>query len=366
MSVVLRAQDNIVRSTEFSTEIYLNDIPPFVEGELERLYSHVQSSFPYIRIFRMADQLHTYVARRGETPTVILLFRLGKRNVEVLNRMMQIDQIELQRFAACVFEQFPSVGVISFKAVHADLVNLPYPLQRNHAMEDMSITLPDTQDSYAASLGKSTRSNLKYYMAKLKKSFSSVSVQSYEKEAIDEQLIHTLVKLSEAKIMAKGVNFSLNKEYQQGMLEMIKICGVLTVIWVDGNLCAGAISYRTGSSQYTEVIAHDSKYNAYSPGMLCFYQAIYDSIAKGVKKYHLGGGEYDYKVRLLGVRQNMEQVDIYRSVEGMVLNGDLVLKVWFNARILQLKTWLRKHENSLPVRALLESRIVVRKVMKGG
>jgi hypothetical protein len=306
----------------------------------------------------------TYVARQDTRPTAILLFRLGRRRIEVLNQTLHLDQAELRRFADCVFARFPSVGVICLQAVHTDFMNFPYSVQRGHAMEDIAITLPATVTDYTACLGKSTRSNLKYYKAKLEKDFSSVRFQSYEKTDIDEQLIYDLIKLSEIRISAKKVNFRINSEFAKRIVELTKLCGVVNVIRVDGQLCAGAISYRIGANQTTEVIAHDEKYNRYSPGMLCFYLAICDSIGKGVKKYHLGGGRLNYKVSLLGVQQNMEQVEIYRSYWGMLLNCDWVVRTWLSVRILWLKTWLRRREASLPVQFLLQSREVMRKITK--
>lgn len=359
-------QGNTVRSTgnaaeKVTTAIYLNDIPGFVEGELQRLYGHIYSSLSFIRIFDGADQVSTYVARHGATPTVILLFRIGRRRIEVLNHTIPIDPVELRRFAACVFERFPPVGVISFKAVHTDLANFFYPVQRGHAMEDIVISLPATADDYTARLGKSTRHNLKRYQAKLEKNFDSVSFQSYEKEEIDEKIIYDLIRLSETRVTAKNVNFGINGEQARRIVELTKLCGVVDVIWVDGQLCAGSVSFRIGASQKAEVIAHDEKYNDYSPGMLCYYQAICHSIAKGVRKYHMGGGRLDYKVWLSGIQQNMERVEIYRSHAGMVMNGDWFIKNLLDAGVLQLKTWLRRHENSLPVRLLLQSRQALRR-----
>jgi hypothetical protein len=366
MNEALYVQDDAARSTEFSIAIYSNEIPLFIGKELQRLYGHVQSSLPFMRIFRSSAQISTYVARYGAAPTAILLFRLERRSIVVLNQTIQIDQVELRRFAACMFDRFPSVGVISFKAVHSDFSDFPYPVQRGHAMEDIFIALPATAQDYTAALGKSTRSNLKYYKAKLEKSFSSVSFQSYEKKDIEEQLIYDLIKLSEMRINAKKVNFSINGEYARCIVELTKQCGVVNVIWVDGQLCAGAISYHDGTDQTTEVIAHDEKYNSFSPGMLCFYFAICESIAKGVKKYHMGGGRLAYKVWLLGVQENMEKVDIYRPYWGKILNCDSVMKAMLQAWVLRLKTWLRRHEADLPVRLLLQSRHAMRKIMKRG
>lgn len=360
----LRSIDT-AKPTQVSTAIYLNEIPPFVESELQQLYAHLHSSLPFMQIFQSMDQVSTYVARHGAKTTAILLFRLGSRRIEVLNQSMQMERTELRRFAACVFDQFPSIGVICFKGIHTDLVNFPYPVQRGHAMEDIVITLPATVADYTASLGKSTRSNLKYYKGKLEKSFSSVSFQVYEKDKIDEQLIYDLIKLSEIRISAKKVNFRINGDCAKRIVELARLCGIVNVISVDGQICAGAISYRLGASQFTEVIAHDDKFKNYSPGMLCFYQAICDSIGKGVKRYHLGGGKLNYKVWLLGVQQDMEQLEIYRPCWGMVLNCDWVVKTWIKARILRLKTWLRRHETSLPVRLLLQGREAMRKITKG-
>ncbi|HCY64136.1 MAG TPA: hypothetical protein DHV59_15205 [Oxalobacteraceae bacterium] len=366
MRVALLVQDGHARPKEFSTEIYLNEIPVFAGNELQRLYGHVYSSLPFMRIFRLNGRASTYVALHRATPTAILLFRREGRRIVVLNQTMQIDQVELRRFVACMFEQFPFVGVISFKAVQADFSDFPYPLQRGHAMEDIVITLPATVDDYTAGMGKSTRSNLKHYKAKLEKDFSSVSFQSYEKKEIDKQLVYDIIKLSEARITAKKINFGIDSEYARRLVELTKSCGVVNAIWVDGRLCAGAISYRTGADQTTEVIAHDEKYNCYSPGMLCFYLAICESITKGVRKYHLGGGKLDYKVRLSGVQQNMEEVQIYRSYGGMVLNCDSVAKTLFKAGMVRLKTWLHSHETNPAVRLLLQARLARQKFMKGG
>ncbi|TCS36347.1 acetyltransferase (GNAT) family protein [Paucimonas lemoignei] len=359
-------QVKTVRSTEFLAEkksdaIYLNDIPQFVEGELQRLYGHIYSSLPYVLAFESSDNISTYVARQDEKPSAILLFRLSGRRIDVLNHTMQIDPAELRRFASCMFKRFPSVEIIRLNAVHTDLADFPYPVLRGHAMEDIVIDLPDTVNDYTARLGKATRHNLKRYQAKLKKNFFYVSYQSYEKNDIEEQIIYDLIRLSEARVTAKNINFGINGEQARRMVELAKSCGVVDVIWVDGQLCAGSISFRIGTNQKAEVIAHDEKYNDYSPGMLCYYHAICQGIHHGVKKYHMGGGRLDYKVWLSGVQQNMEQVEIYRSYAGMALNCDCVAETAFKAGVLRLKTWLRRHENSLPVRLLLRSRHAMRR-----
>lgn len=361
----LHAQNLVAPSDAFSDAVYLDEIPAFAEAELQGLYGHIQASLPFIRIFRSTGRLGTYVARHGTVATAVLLFRLEKRRIVVLNQTMQVDRTALHRFAACMFARFPSVGLISFQAVRTDLSGFPYPVQRGHAMEDIFIALPATAQDYTAGLGKSTRTNLRYYKAKLEKNFASVRFEVYEREQIEEQLVHDLIALSKIRISAKKVNFRIDGDYAKGMVELAKRCGVVNVIRVDGQLCAGAISYRVGFAQTTEVIAHNEIYNGYSPGMLCLYAAICESIANGVRKCHLGGGRLAYKVWLSGVQQNMEKVEIYRPYWGRVSNLDAVLKFMLEARVLRLKTWLRRKEASLPVRLLLQSRDAARRLIRG-
>lgn len=349
---------------EISATIYIDEVPRFAEKELARLYGHIQSSLPFIQIFKFSGNISTYVARQGNAPTAILLFRAGKRSIVVLNETMQIDQVELERFAARIFARFPSVGVISFKAVQAEFMDFPYPVQCGHAMENIFISLPATVAEYTGCLGKSTRSNLRYYKAKLEKDFSSFSFQSYEKKDIDEQLIYDLINLSKVRISARKFKFSISNEYAKCIVELAKLHGVVNVILIDGQLCAGAISYRIGADQTTEVIAHDEKFNSYSPGMLCFYLAICESISKGIKKYHMGGGRLPYKVSLLGVHQKMEQVEIYRPYWGKALNYDWILKAKIKVYLNRLRKWLRGHEANVMVQFLLQSRYAIRKMMK--
>lgn len=212
--------------------------------------------------------------------------------------------------------------------------------------------------------GEVNSQQIRYYEAKLEKDFSSFSFQSYEKKDIDEQLIYDLINLSKVGISERKFKFSINNDYAKCIAQLAKLHGVVNIVLIDGQLCAGAISYWIGADQTTEVIAHDEKFNSYPPGMLCFYLAICESITKGIKKYHMGGGRLPYKVSLSGVHQEMEQVEIYRPYWGKALNYDWILKAKIKVYLNRLRKWLRGHEANVMVQFLLQSRYAIRKMMK--
>src|SRR4051812_32319725 len=83
---------------------YIDEIPEFIEPELERLYGTLHSSLPFFRVFRNTESVSTYVALKGSQPAVILLFQIQGKIVHVLNEMINLEQRELERFASYVFD----------------------------------------------------------------------------------------------------------------------------------------------------------------------------------------------------------------------------------------------------------------------
>lgn len=358
------APEEIRESGEIAASIYLNEIPSFVEEELQRLYGSIRSSLPYIRFFKSTDQVNTYVAWKGKTPTAVLLLRVQKRCIVVLNERVRIGDDELRRFVAYALKRFPLVGIIRFESVHADLRTFPYPLQRNPADEDLIIRLPSTPEEYTASLRKKTRWHIKRKLAVLKQDFSSIRFETYEKDAIDERLFYHLINLKESRITAKKQTFNINKDHAKHLLRLARLCGVFNVIWIDGHLGAGVIEYRFGADQDGELTVHDPRYDQYSLGIICNYLSICECITKGVKRYHFGAGRNLYKIQLGSVPQNMEQLDIYRSPARMLMNCDWVTTVWVTTRIRRIGAWLEKHEASLLGRVAFRTQRLLREFWK--
>jgi hypothetical protein len=359
-----RGETAIAAEPAASISCYLSEIPPFVKTELDRLYGHLFSSLPFFDTFRTTENVCTYVVRQNGLPSTILLFENKGKRIDVLNEMIRIDEKEIRCFVDYVFAHFPQVAVISFKAIQTDIRRLPFPYQRHNSKEDFVIVLPDTQDEYSSRIGSSTRHNVKRYMKKLIKDFPTFSYRFYVNEEIDEQNVREIIRLSEIRISAKKKRFGIDEDEVKHILDLVKICGLVNVVLIDGRLCAGTITLRTGSSYLAMVNAHEPKYDAYWLGTLCYYLTICESIARGGKRFHMGGGRYDYKNRLLGVRQDMDNLEIYRSYGQVLVNCDNVVKTIFKSRVRRAKVWLLEREAShvsqLVLRTLLFFRMLTR------
>lgn len=344
--------DGARQSDEITIACYINEVPLFVETELVRLYDTLYSSLPFFKIYRSTEQLSSYVAWRGNLPTALILFQFRNGRIEVLNEMIEIDQAELDRFAHYMFAKFPSTNVISFKALKTDTHGFSFPIQKCYAKDTYVITLPATSKEYTAALGKSTRTAIRYQMNKVVRDHPSFTSRFYVNEAIDEQHIRDIIKLSEARISSKAFKFSHD---EKRIIRLAKMCGIVNVLFIDGRLCAGSVNYRIGSSYFGAVMGQDFAYEKYGLGKLTVYLTICESIARQGKKFYLGGGPFDYKSRMLGMQQEMYRLEIYRSYGKLMLNFDKAAKTVIDGYVRQLNVWLHEHEDKWFAQIVLNS-----------
>lgn len=326
---------------------YLESIPAFVEEALAGLYDTLHSSLPFFRVYRSLEGVSCYVAERDGRPSTILLFRREGRRIEVLNEMIAIEQPELRRFARYVFRHFPETDLIGFKALQTSTSGLGYPVQQHNAKDTYVIALPDTPEAYLASLGKSTRANIRQQTNLVSRTFPGFATRFCTGQEIDEGQVRSILGFSEDRIKAGGATVA----HDIGrIMALARDCGYVVVLSIDGEVCAGSVNYRIGSSFFGDVTGYDRRYEKYSLGKLCVFQTICESIARGGKRFYLGGGEFDFKQRLNGVSLKMDEVRIYRSRWRMLVNLDRAAEAVLRARVRQLKKRLHRHKQHLLAR----------------
>jgi hypothetical protein len=338
-------------SGNISISLYENTIPPFVESELERLYRNTFSTLSRFTIYGdITNDTNTYVARENGTAIAVLLFQVSENRVRVLNEQINVDEKEIDRFINYIFATYSSIHVISFRAIRTNLQRLALPYQRFSVSDDIVVTLPDTPDEYLASLGKATRKNIKHHMSRLKRDYPSLRFDVYLTKEISEHHVRSIIELNRARMASKSKESTINHDEERRIIELAKRCGLVSVMTLDGNVCAGAVCLQVDKNYFSVVSGHAFQYDRYRLGMLCFYRTIRESIERGGKEFHFLWGRYEYKYALSGIQNSLDDVIIYRSRLQFFLQGHLALKTALKGYISMGKFWLldkaRQQENA--------------------
>lgn len=82
--------------------------------------------------------------------------------------------------------------------------------------------------------------------------------------------------------------------------------GALFTLSVDGAMAAGAFCLRSGSVLHFWIVAHDSAFDAYSPGVQLARRIIGWAADHGVTEVDFGPGDYQYKRQLSTTQRMLE------------------------------------------------------------
>jgi len=335
---------------------YENEVPPFVDAELTRLYGHIYSSLPHFRICGALEEgASTYVARSGERAKVVFLFQRRGYEARVLNEGIAIGAEELQRFADYMFSTYDALDLISFHAVRPDTQGLSYPHQRFNCLEDIVLTMPPSQAAYLAGMGSSTRDYIKRYLNKVKRNCPSFCHRVYLNDEIEEEHVREIMRLNRARMVEKGKAPGIGEDDEQRIVQLMRECGMVSVVTIEDRICAGTVNYCVGNNYFLESIAHDSRYNDYRLGTLCCYLTICECIARGGNEYHFLWGKNEYKYRLLGIERQLDHLAVYRSRRHLVWHGNEALKNVAAAYKRKLQLWLQDTQDNAAVHMAVEA-----------
>jgi hypothetical protein len=316
-----------MESHDITISFFEDAIPDSIESEMEQLYQNPYSTLAHHRAYGdLAPDISTYVARKSGMAVAVLLLRRDRDRVQVLNEQIRLAPEELNRFVRYIFASFAGVNVILFHAVDTQVQRMPFPCQHFSCTEDIVLELPPTVQDYRARLGKATRSYISRYLNKLRRDFPTLRHEVYRKGDIGEHRLRQIIDMNRARMAGKNRESYIDEDEARRIVELAARFGLVSVLTIDGRVCAGAINYRIGDNYFLKVIAHDSAYDDYRIGTLCCYLSICECIERGGKEYHFLWGRYEYKYRLLGVQRDLDHVTVYRSRTQVMLNGRMALR----------------------------------------
>jgi hypothetical protein len=333
-------------SDEHLISFFENGLPSLLEAEMISLYGNFFSAPAKFRAYGQLDQVGTYVARNISRITAIFVVRVQGNRIHVLNEQIEIDEAELKRFAEYMFARFKKARMICFKTVQAQLSRFPFSYHRVHFTNDVVLPLPDSASDYLTSLGKSTRENIKRYLKLLKRDFPSYAFEVTQNNDGGDARFRAIIEFNHERMNGKNKVSGITPAEADRLHALVKECGLVCAVVIDGRVCAGTICYQVGDNYFMRVIAHDSRYSDYRLGVLCCYLSICECIARGGKNYHFLWGREEYKYRFLGQHRDFDSLTLYRSTAHYLADISAILKSTVKAKINEAKLWVLAPANA--------------------
>lgn len=351
-----------------SFSYFRNEIPHFVEKEMERLYGSIYSSVSYFRLNGMLEDARAYVDWKDGAVMAIIVFRQANGAITVLNELIGLPAECVRRFINTLFSTAGDVQYIIFNAIETGELGLKFPCQRFNCSENIVISLPDSPDKYFDGLGKNLRKNLKYYANRIKREHPSYQFTILEGKDVDEHCIRKIAEFNVARMTGKNKASGTTEAEIKRTIDLMRLfSGFIGLTTVNGEMCAGEICCRIGSNYFILMGSHDPTFDAYRLGMLSQYMTICEFIRRGGRECHFTWGREEYKYRLQGVRRDLDRIVVYRSQVQFVLNPVLVAKTTINGRIRQMRLWLMntRQKGKPSVKFAIQSLKTMRNWIKG-
>jgi hypothetical protein len=325
-------------------EHYEATIPVHAEAALHALYGTVYSSMPHFRVYGGLENANTFIFRNDQESIAVFLYVIEGSKVRIVNEGMTFDKLAITQFANFVFHRHTSAEIISFSGVAHSIEQLEFPFSQCFCTDDSVITLPDSTEAYLKSLGKATRKNITQYLNRIRRDFPTFEFRVHDGKTVDEQLIRDIVSFNRTRFERKGKASGITATEEDRIIKMIRECGMVGAISINGKLCAGSLAYCIGEHYHSWLKAHDPAYDDYRLGLIGSYFMVDECIRRGGKTFHLMWGREPHKALLNSELKVFSNLTIYRNHAAAVKNCDVVFRQVYQNGIRQGKLWLLEME----------------------
>ncbi|MBC7621905.1 MAG: GNAT family N-acetyltransferase [Aeromicrobium sp.] len=326
-------------------ECYEDEVPQFVDAEIARRYGSLFSTIPHFRqTGKLTATTSTYITRKNGNVETVLLFNRSEKQVMVLNELIPISKTEAGEFIAFVFARYGLVSNIVFNAITSDLRGLRYPYQQFLCAEDIVIGPLTNVDEYSASLSKNYRKSVRRCTNALLRSHPGYRFAILPPEAVSEDLVRQIIGFNKARMAEKEKMSAYTDEECDWIVALASKLGVVSVITIDGKVCAGTVCCQVGHGFHMLVSAHHPDYNQFGMGMLCCYRSICEYIERGGTQVHLLWGRHAYKTSLGATSRQFDRFAVYRSRVDYWRDADKLAPAAAAGYLREARLWLMNAE----------------------
>ena len=291
--------------------VYLDHVPDALLAELPARYSSPFSTAEYFAIYDRPA--HLQAVELG-TPRHVLVFTSRGATADVLNKVIDIEPSALRDAADAIFRARPDVRRIRAE-VKFPPSRLEGPQREVCFSDDNVVELPGNLDEYEASLGSSTRRNLRRARNRLLRAHPDFTVHTVEGSDITYDLVRQAFAWSEERIRAKGQvwGYAGQPVAAHQVWRLLTAHGVALCGFIGDRLVAVSLCLFVGRDSWAHTAGYDPAFLDLRLGALMVSFVIAESISRDCGRCHLLWGTPTYK-RDLGARPvRAWRVSIYRS-----------------------------------------------------
>lgn len=293
---------------------YLGNPPPFIWTALESLYHSSFCSEAHLKAYASVDhQTHTWVSRQAGVIDAVLLFNIKNHSAVVLNELIALSNIHIDRFSIYIFEKYHAVKIIQFKALYQQEQDINFPHQAFVFSENFILTLPESTDLWLQSLTKKMRATLRYQMTRSQRVIPQCIFRCIAQHEITPLLVQHVLMLSRLRMQKKGKRFGLSDSEAQCLMVEMRERGVIYALEVDGKIIAGLLCTFCGKDLFFHIIAHDLAFDAVRAGLLCCYHSIVAAINNKYERINFLWGRYQYKLQLGAQEKKLIKLTVFRK-----------------------------------------------------
>ena len=298
-----------------ASEFHRWPLPGYIWQALERRYQSIFCTEPHLRIHGSLDT-HTeaWVSRQDGQIVALILFVRHGRIAKLINEVITLSQSDIDAFAHALFQHYPKLTAITMNGI--DLVeprSARHILLRQEFSEDYILTLPDTFELWMAGISSRTREKLRNYRRKIEKKYPDIHFYSMTSAEISELKIRDVIQMNRHRMQIKGRQYGMSEEDENNLIVLMRERGQLSVIEIEGEVCAGLLCTLAGRDLYMHVIAHDAAYDDFRLGYLCAASTIQAAISQRLLRIHFLWGRYDYKTQLGAIRQPLYKICLIKN-----------------------------------------------------
>lgn len=219
----------------------------------------------------------------------LIVFHIDKRQIFVVNWLVEIKQGLAEEFEKEVFARYPSVKCVVWKL-------LPNKLNLAHSFTyletvDMCISLPGTVEQYDKMLGSNSRKLYAKKTRRIERDLESIVIDEPCNEG-NLYMVDLLTDWKDIQMKQRGESNTVSADFVKKILRQY---GSVSYVIADGKVACVCLFYKIGKHVYYEQTAYDDKYNYYSLGRVATYLSILRFIENGMTHFHFLWKGADYK-----------------------------------------------------------------------